>query len=73
MRLRLFQFVGLARDERQPRAHLRERLGHLQSEPARAARDESDPTGEVKELFEAQGRVLRRDERMIFDADALRG
>jgi hypothetical protein len=46
---RLFELVALARGERHARAHLPERLGHLQPEAERPAGDERGPPREVEQ------------------------
>ncbi len=53
VRARLLQLVALARGERHPRAHLAQRLGHLEAQPAGAARDEGRPPGKVEQFAHA--------------------
>jgi len=43
MRARLVEFVLLARGDGHARAHLAQRFGHLQTDPARAAGDQRHP------------------------------
>jgi len=53
MRARFLQLSGFSRRDGELRAHLAERLGDLQSEPARAAGDERNFSGEIEEFFYA--------------------
>ncbi len=57
LRARGFEFVGLARGEHQPRAHLAQRRRDLQAEAARAAGDQRGAAGQVEELANAHGCV----------------
>ena len=54
MRARRVELVLLARGERDSRAHLAQRLGHLQADAARAARDDRGLAGEIEEASAAR-------------------
>src|SRR3954470_2784928 len=50
MRLRFLQFTGLARSNNDFCSHFTEGFGHLQSESARATRDQSDFAGQIEQF-----------------------
>src|SRR5207249_1775768 len=51
------QLVAFARHQCDARTHLAERFSHLQTESARAPRYERCPSGDVKQLADAHGRL----------------